>query len=84
MVIPRDVDEAILRAERDELIPSKKCAVHVSPFESAMSAYGLLLHAGVANTTDEECRDYEHASHTPNENKMSDGGRGRASLAVKM
>ena len=23
-------------------------------------------------------------AHTPNENKMSDGGRGRASLAVKM
>jgi hypothetical protein len=49
------------------LIRGKKCALHVSPLEPAVSADELLLHAGVANTTDEKCRDYEHASHTPNE-----------------
>ena len=73
MVIPRDVDEAILRAERDELIRGKKCARYVSPFEPAVSADELLLHAGVANTTDEKCRDYEHASHTPNEIEIGHG-----------
>jgi hypothetical protein len=57
--------------KRDELIRCKKCALHVSPFEPAVSADELLLHAGVANTSDEKCRDYEHASHTPNEKKMS-------------
>jgi len=63
MVVPRDVDEAILKTERDELVRGKKCALHVSPFEPAIAADELLLQTGVANTTYQKCDDYEHASH---------------------
>ncbi len=62
VVIPRDVNEVILRAERDELIRGKKRALYISSFEPAMFADELLLDAGVAKAGHKKNCDREQAS----------------------
>jgi hypothetical protein len=44
----------------------------------------ILAHSPCDSRSDDEKRDENENTHGSNENKMSDGGRGRASLGVEM
>ena len=67
VVIPRYVNEIILRTERDELVGGEKCALHEITFEAAVPTDEALLHSGVRLARDANNRDDREVPHTPNE-----------------
>ena len=73
VVIPRYVNEIILRTERDELVGGEHCALHESAFEAAVPTDKALLHSGVRLDRDANNRDDEEVPHTSNETEISHG-----------
>jgi hypothetical protein len=73
VVIPRYVNEIILRTERDELVGGEKCALHESTFEAAVPTNEALLHSRVRLTRDANNRNDQQVPHTSNEIELSRG-----------
>ena len=71
VVIPRHVNEMILRTERDELVGGEQCALDESAVETAVPTDEVLLHSGVRLARDANNRDDQEVPHTSNENKIS-------------
>ena len=62
-----------VRAVSDYLASEHQIASDVCAFESAMAADEFLPETTVANASDQKTREYDHTSHTPNENKLRYG-----------
>jgi len=73
VVIPRDVNEIILRTERDELVGGEQWALHQSAFEAAVPTDESLLHSGMRLARDANNRDDQEVPHMSNETEISHG-----------